>query len=451
MSVLLIGSTGMGKSTFGNFLFDPDEKHMFDNQTFTSATDNKPMTQEVKVVTRAVDIEGGRNVLTRRWLRIIDTPGLNESAEKDLSHMMQIIKNLNERGEIRACILVVKFNAKIDAQYKATLEYYSKLLPGLFDKNVIIVMTDFATDERSETQRKRLRIDVEQVKRNTILELGKCSNKQLTYSPQLFTIDCLPMASAEMETSLTVRSAILDFIFQLTPIKVRNLMVAKTDCIKQKDAQEYEKLNGEITGYNSRLKEVHTDSKKVLDDTRQKELEITEIESTIHNLETNLHDKDKTEDVVAEHWSIEEGWKLFRWFTREFNVESPHEKTNYTTWTNGKCDFKEIVQTSHAVRGKVAGQFMRGIYASVTLYTEKKKKYADDIGYLKKQLVIKNTNLTRCRAEWKSFRKEHAEKLEEIKLLQDYIDKRRVVATKCRSDYMTMEDAMLRLEELQTM
>ena len=444
MSVLLIGSTGMGKSTFGNYLFDPGEEHMFEKQTFASATDNKPMTQEVKVVNKHFSIEGGEKV----ELTLIDTPGLNESAEKDLSHMMQIIKKINDWGEIRACIFVVKFNAKIDAQYRATIEYYSKLLPGLFDNNVIIVMTDFATDERSETQRKMMHIDVEQVKENTILEIGKCSKNEITYSPQLFMIDCLPMTSAEMETSLTVRSTILDYIFKLPPTKVRDLMVAKTDYMKHKDAEKYEKLQGEIIGYQARLKEVHTDSEKILDDTRHKEIEITETESKINNLETQLRNKDTTTHVIAQSWSIAKKWKKFTSLTQKFNVESPYRITYYTTWTDGHCHLK-IDRTTHAVSGRVEGELMRGLYASITTYTEKRIKYAHNIEDLKKRIVIENANLTQRRAELEDFQNAHKENLKEIGLLQDYMAERRADATKCRSDYMTMEDAISMLEELQ--
>ena len=434
----------MGKSTLGNYLFDPNEKHMLDNPTFAAATDNKPMTQEVKVVRQKVQVEGSRNV----WLDVIDTPGLNESADKDLSHMIDIIKMLNKCGEIRACILVVKFNAKIDAQYRATMEYYSKLLPGLFDKNVIIVMTDYATDERSEQQRKRQRIDVEQVKRNTILELGKCSNNQISYSPQLFTIDCLPLGSDEMKTSLTIRTAIIDFMKTFLPIKVKDQMVAKTDYIKHVDAARYEKLQGEIEGYKKRLKEQYKDSDKALDDTHKKETKITQIESEIKNLETNLRDKNTTEEVVAAQWSINEEWRVLRWFTREFNIESQHEITRHSTWTNEKSEFKEITKTTKSVKGKVTGNFMRGIYASVTAYTEKKIKYADEIADLNTRLRREKEFLVEYKEEREKYQKEHGKKLAEIELLENCIAERNADAEKCLSDLMTVGEAMERLDEL---
>uniref|UniRef100_A0A1X7TC15 AIG1-type G domain-containing protein n=1 Tax=Amphimedon queenslandica TaxID=400682 RepID=A0A1X7TC15_AMPQE len=448
MSVLLIGSTGMGKSTFGNFLLDPDEKHMFDNPTFAPAKNNRPKTQEVKVVRQKVQIEGGRSEM----LAIIDTPGLNENAQRDLSHMIQIIKKLNECKEIRACILVVKFNAKIDAQYKATIEYYSKLLPGLFDKNVIIVMTDYATDERSEILRQRLHINVEEVKRNTILELGQCSSNQISYSPQLFMIDCLPTTSAEMEIHKKEREAILDYIFQLPPIKVENQMVAKTDYIKHKDNEKYEKLQGEIKGYSENLKEAHKESKNAIDQTRHKKIESIEIESKVNDLEDKLHDKDTPDTVVAVRHSINEGWnikKIFGKTTRDFNIESPQEISNYTTWSNGNCEFKEIVQTPHTVRGRVVGNFLHGIYASVTVNVEKRVKYAKEIEDLKKELRKANADLAQCEEKWKEFRENHKKSLHEIELLEKYIAERKVAAQKCHSDLMTMEEAALRLAELE--
>uniref|UniRef100_A0A1X7UK20 AIG1-type G domain-containing protein n=1 Tax=Amphimedon queenslandica TaxID=400682 RepID=A0A1X7UK20_AMPQE len=233
MSVLLIGSTGMGKSTFGNYLLNPDNDHMFKNQTFPLERNSRPMTQEVKVVRMKVQIDDGM----KEWLEVIDTPGLNESAMKDLSHMIDIIKTLNKCGEIKACILVVKFNAKIDAQYRATLEYYSKLLPGLFDNNVIIVMTDFKTDDASVELREMECINVKQIQEDTITELCRCSS-QITYSPQLFKIDCLTLNSTAIETSKNIRKAILDYILQLLPIKIENQMVAKTDYVKHKDAEK---------------------------------------------------------------------------------------------------------------------------------------------------------------------------------------------------------------------
>ena len=436
-TVLLIGSTGMGKSTLGNYLLDPDENHMYDNPAFAPGKGSKPMTQEVKVASKKVQIEGhGRVKLT-----IVDSPGLNESPSKDLSHMIDIIKKLNECREIKACIFVVKFNAKIDTQYKATIKYYSKLLYGLFERNVIIVMTEFKTDKDSKKQRQRQRINVEEVKCDTIDELCKCSN-QIKYTPQPFMIDCLPMTSAEKDTSKKERAAILNYISQLQPIKMNTKMVAKTDYIKQKDDAEYQKLQGQIKQYNDILKEDYRHSEAALNDTRRKKKEIDDLENELSNLQEALLDKNTPEDVVAAHQSI----NVLQW--PSFKIESPHKITSFATWTNGTYDFKKTVQTSQLIKGNVAGELMHGIYASVTVYTEKRIKYEDEIKDLKDKIGEKNNSLKKCKEAWKNFQKSHRDKKEEIKLLEKYIDERKAVAKRCRSDFMTIKDAVERLKKL---
>ena len=191
MAILLIGSTGNGKSTLGNYLLNPNDEHISKKQTFVTARDNKPQTRHVQPVTAKVSVtDHGDTEIT-----VIDTPGLNEGAFRDLEHMIGIVQGLKDQKEIKACILVVKFNSKIDTQYKATVKYYSKLLPDLFENKVAIVMTDFASDDRSIQMRRKQGIDVEQVKNNTVREIVDCAD--MSYSPILFAIDCLPYYSDE--------------------------------------------------------------------------------------------------------------------------------------------------------------------------------------------------------------------------------------------------------------
>ena len=267
MAILLIGSTGNGKSTLGNYLLNPDDEHISKKQTFVTARDNKPQTQHVQPVTAKVSVTGhGDSEIT-----VIDTPGLNEGAVRDLEHMICIVQGLKERKEIKACILVVKFNSKIDAQYKATVEYYSKLLPDLFENNVAIVMTDFATDERSIQMRRKQGIDVEQVKNNTVREIVECAD--MTYSPILFTIDCLPYDSDEQELNRGIRDALLEFIFLQKPTEVIKLKVAKPDYIQKADDVKKSKFEGEITGYNERLQHVHKNAKEALKSSKSRKLQ----------------------------------------------------------------------------------------------------------------------------------------------------------------------------------
>ena len=194
-TVLLIGSTGMGKSTLGNYLLD--------QVCFATAKDNKPKTQNIQSQNGVFNCNGAA-VEDLQYssvkFTVIDTPGLNESDAADLKHMIGIVEKLEKQSEITACILVVKFNAKIDAQYRKTIEYYSRLLPSLFEKNVFVVMTNFAMDPRSVAMRRNQGINIDIIIENTAIEVARSAHLN-DENPMVFHLDCLPFTSDEAEYS----------------------------------------------------------------------------------------------------------------------------------------------------------------------------------------------------------------------------------------------------------
>ena len=325
MAVLLIGSTGNGKSTLGNFLLDPDTKHNY----FQVAKTLMPQTQVTEFKRKLIGSE-------ERELIVVDTPGLNDSKINDLSHMIGIINTLQQVKTIRACIFVVKFSSKIDQQYKDTVEYYSKLFPSLFDKNTLIVVTDYPTDERSVKMRERQGIHYEVNIDIIKTEIGKAS--QIPFAPIVFSIDCLPFDDSELQGSKNVRENILSYIFSLDEVNVQNLEVAKTRALKEEDERMKTSFEGKVTGYKQRLIEANRQSKDALNMTEKKEKEVTDKDSELSVLESRIRDKDSSDFVTVGSWSIDSSWKLLKaWQSQKFSITTTCDIYNVKTrWMDVK-------------------------------------------------------------------------------------------------------------------
>ena len=439
MAILLAGSTGNGKSTLGNFLVNPDDNHIFaGKQTFQAAKSNLPQTQTISTC----EFQYGEQTFTA-----VDTPGLNESAWKDLRHMIDIVEYLRTLESVRACILCTKFDAKIDTQYKTTIAYYSRLLPTLFEGNVVVVMTNFSTDERSVTLRKNQNIDEEKVKENTLAEIKKLAG--LSYRPQLFTIDCLPMDTDEREISMKTRKALLDYIAELPPIPTTDLAMAKTEHLKQIDDKECNMIHGEIAGYNKRLKQANDRATEIFTRFEKEEVAKTLLVAELATLRAELEYKDSGACIIAKHWSISRESKLLKALSEDIDITSEWKIVNVRKWTNGKCEWKGEEQTEHRFKGKLQGKFMRGLYASLILETTKRDKYAADVAKLRKRVSDKQKRIDGIEKVLDEIRTEHSEYLDEISDLDRHLDACLERMKALSTNYLSLEQAKDRLLNIQ--
>ena len=488
MAVLLVGSTGMGKSTLGNFLLGIDER---DRNKFEVATDNLPKTQQTEIIKRAITFQSysadaeasastpiGEDAATMRDssedaytdkqlvkgvqsitvkpsvptqskdLTVIDTPGLNENPERDLEHMINLVENLRVKKTVKACIFVVKFNSKIDEQYRDTIKYYSRLRPSLFHHNCIIVMTDYPTDKRSVRQRERQGIKPEVIISNVKQEIMTSSG--ICYQPIVFAVDCIPFEDdhEEIHRSQEIRDAILSCIFSQNSINTSKMEIAKTRYLLEEDERYIKCYEGEIEGYNTRLKQADTAAKKVLNEIQKKRSEISAIERQFANLQKDLEEINTTDLVTATVWSVDDTWRWFKTQSKEFEITSQWEITKVKKWTNGRCQFKSVVQHDRIVSGVVQGKFMRGLYARITLLTRQDYKFAERIVDLKKQIEIKEREKCEKKSELDESIKDHTFQTESIELLQFFIDEKSKRIKELGGDVMSLEEAQYRLQKM---
>jgi len=440
MAVLLIGSTGNGKSTLGNFLLNPDKDHIFgDHQTFATARTNRPETQNV--LSASFDVELAD--LAGSSLTVIDTPGIYEDDDKDIEHMIQVIKALHAVGKIQACIFVVKFSSKIDTPYKSSVKYYSKLLPGVFDSNLIIAVTDYACDERSKHLRSLQNIDEEKITQNIVNELVAVSG--ISHTPKLFALDCLPVTEEEVGLNLPTREKLIRHIHTFSPIHTRNLKVAKTDSIISSDKLNAAKKEGEVTAYQDRLQQATMNVQTAKTQVEKNSNKVHNLEKDAVQLQADLASKDTNELVEGKVWSVRRKWKCFRILSRQFEVTSDWPIQNVTYWTNGKCRWvqRNKVDDYH-VEGLVKGKVNRGLYAEVKLEVFHCDKYRDDIDRINRDIDFLQEQLSSASHEYDGSKAKYDEIRNEVESLERGIKQKKGDIERLLSDYLTMDECIER-------
>ena len=457
LNLLLIGSTGMGKSSLGNFLLDSAPAASDDDespyvawpppggdlrkeggQKFRTSRANEPETTAVQIAS---------NSETRHRLTVIDTPGLNESAVKDLSHMIDIVKVVKSQGSITACILCVKFDAKIDAQYRATIAYYAKLLPNLFEKNVVIVVTNFLCNDDAMRMREIQGIDVAAIVRNIVHEVMKLAD--LRAEPPVFLIDSVPLYKKDLPRSERDRKSILDYIQTLDPIPIKDMTVAKTTELKNHDKMEIERLEGQVSGYNVRLQEVNQAAAKVLIEIEQKEKKVAAIHAKLQQIKRELRDKDSEVLVPSQSWNLTNSWKWFQWQSESFSLSSSWPIAKYNRWDNGHLEWVEfsLDEKNGTAHGKVQGEWFRGLYVSLTLLTEKRVMHKEEITRLNKERKSYEKSLEQSTSALDKYKRKHSKHSEEIDLLNIYMQEQNENKEHLTADYMTIDEACEKLEQ----
>ena len=261
---------------------------------------------------------------------------------------------------------------------------------------------------------------------NTIAEFMKIGN--LSYKPQAFLIDCLAfdMFAGEgcRQKSLDTRAAILSYIETLKPIKVQDLKVAKTAALKQHDQENVKALDGEIRGYNVRLKQTNAKAERVLSLIEEMEKQKSEFDCKAASIREELLEKDSSQEVIAAEWSLRKEWKLLQWQSERVECKSRWSISKYEKWDNGHLEWKELEQEGCRVTGRVEGKFCRGLYANLTLKTWKNLKYASEIKNLKEELDEASKQVERLTGRLEQCREEHNEYDKEVNDLRVYIEQK---------------------------
>lgn len=138
--IYVVGSTGKGKSSFLNYLF---EKPLFEAGCSTQS-----ITRDVSSATLTHTLETSQNPIR---LVFHDTPGLNDTNPSlESSNQLKIIKSVSENRYISTLIFLFD-GWRADYYVIKTMNFYRKFFGPLFEKNqVLYVRTKLDQDAYSE-------------------------------------------------------------------------------------------------------------------------------------------------------------------------------------------------------------------------------------------------------------------------------------------------------------
>jgi hypothetical protein len=233
--VILVGSTGNGKSTLGSFLIDPDNS--YESSVFKRS--NNSFTPETKICssyTCVLKLED--NFFNESICTFIDTPGLNEmDVIKDVEHMIDVVDTILKYRHVRAIILCYKFGGKFDEQFERTARFYGDLFRKYLVSNIFMVMTSVELDVKAERKRIRDKVSLDVIRNEAQEKLQQILS--LPFIPTCIMIDAEPSPDpVELEPAKKNRIQILQRIFSYRLVPTSNMEFRKTHSMQSKDTLE---------------------------------------------------------------------------------------------------------------------------------------------------------------------------------------------------------------------
>ncbi|BFU25483.1 AIG1 family/50S ribosome-binding GTPase, putative [Entamoeba histolytica] len=221
--LLILGSTGDGKSTLGNFILKKN--------VFKESNDPKSETKQTL---------GSYGEGDRRDVFVIDTPGLQDSEGMERKYMNQMVDYIKEQKGLQAIVIVLNFNQDRFAQNIKTM---IKIIWNVFRipdfwKHVCIVWTKCYCYTPKEVFEEMKKPKVEKYQQELLKLVMEITGKTENIIFPMHFVDSKGTSGFDNTNSENEIVGMLTWIRLLTPIDVEE--VQKSDPVYQSISEEKE-------------------------------------------------------------------------------------------------------------------------------------------------------------------------------------------------------------------
>ncbi|GAB1223909.1 hypothetical protein ENUP19_0165G0004 [Entamoeba nuttalli] len=220
--LLLIGETGNGKSSLGNFIL---KKNVFE-------VGDSPNSETREVV-------GEKGEGDRSDLIVIDTPSLQESKEFNEKFLNDIVGYVKEQGGINGIVIVLNYNTnRISNNIKIMIQIMSKIFPSHdFLKHICIVWNKcyYYISDRQLTNQKEIKKNefLPELLRRT--EINKTNEE---FEIPMYYVDSEPDKRYDNSRSENEIERLIEWGRRINPINIDTSNQEKAPVIEEKEETE---------------------------------------------------------------------------------------------------------------------------------------------------------------------------------------------------------------------
>jgi len=360
---------------------------------------------------RSLELRKGK-VIAEVDLNLIDTPGLKGTDKNDEGNMFELIQTLTDIGSVN-CVLLLNKGTNYGPNFEETLMYYHDMLGRTIP--VHMLHTKYTSDDILRDIQANVNTEKNSAR---IREFKKLFP---TISGEHWLIDSLPKQNRPFREFLTQHTVNkwLASIASEREISTKNLTFTKTAKMKRIDRMVQARNQALSEGHGEGLADKNVKLRTILHKITSLSRTVDEQKNEMDGLQKELDEKNskipefmKTKNV-SHTWTL---WPIYQEHEIEIHTGDPimevekvifNEPASY--WVpNSESKYGEEAM-SKEYRVRIESKVWRGCYASISLYTYKKYKFAEQIPFIKDKLNTLMSAYWKNQKELNDYKVEHLE------------------------------------------